>query len=53
MSSLLSGEGEYMKTFPGNKLSLEDFEAPTHKPETFCSNMVATPEKVAFFRENG
>ena len=53
MASLLSGEGEYMKTFPGNKLPTNDFEAPTCEPANFCSNIEASPEKIDSFRKNG
>ena len=53
MASLLSGEGEYMKTFPGNKLPANDFEAPTCEPANFCSNVEVSPEKIETFRKNG
>ena len=42
-----------MKTFPGNKLPANDFEAPTCEPANFCSNVEASPEKIEAFRKNG
>jgi hypothetical protein len=53
MASVLSGEGEYMKSFPGNTLPEGDFLPPTSVPNEFCSEIQATPEKVDFFRKNG